>query len=68
MDELKDMERERGELLKQPRTTRRDDRLDFLSRSQRRIVELMAKIRRKGDDTASARENREDESGPRRQP
>lgn len=47
MDDLKDLERERGELLEQPRTTLRDDRLDFLSRSQRRIVELMAKVHRK---------------------
>lgn len=45
--ELKNLERERGELLKQPRTERRDERLDLLGRSQRRIVHLMTKARRK---------------------
>jgi hypothetical protein len=48
MDELKDLERERGELLELPRTRVRDDRLEFLGRSQRRIVEVMAKLRRRG--------------------
>lgn len=46
MSELKHLERERGELLKQPRTTSRDDRLDRLGRSQRHIVDLMAAARR----------------------
>lgn len=48
ISELKDLERRRGELLREPRTTTRDLALDALSRLQRSIVEAMSYARRNG--------------------
>ena len=48
MDELKDLERRRGELLRAPRSVKRDEALDALSRLQRRLVDVMSRARRAG--------------------
>lgn len=46
ISELEDLERQRGELLREPRTTTRDVALEALSRLQRSIVEAMSDARR----------------------
>jgi len=47
MDELKDLERQRGELLREPRTRKRDDALEVIGRLQRLLVDAMAKARKR---------------------
>lgn len=46
VQELKDLERERGELLDTPRTAKRDEALDALGRLQRRIVDAISLARK----------------------
>ena len=46
MNELKDLERQRGELLRAPRSVNRDEALDVLSRLQRRLVDVMFRPRK----------------------
>lgn len=47
MDELKDLERQRGELWRAPRSVKRDEALDVLSGLQRRLVDVMSRARKK---------------------
>jgi hypothetical protein len=47
MDELKDLERQRGQLFREPRTRGREDALEVIGRLQRLLVDAMAKARKR---------------------